>query len=630
MRFDFDASGRYEYPVLVLCNPDFTQLYMMEQTRDLTITPRFNAVSEIDFNIYQYYNDIKIPYYDSILKNKLVYVVGFGYWIIDTVTEHHDGGVPYKEVHCFSYEYTLNYKGINLLNGTYKFTDLLDKLVSILPQWKVGHIDTGLWNLYRTFDVPDGNLYGFLMNEVSNTYEVIFEFDTENLLINAYEPKKLVRNTDIMLTFDNLNKEISVEELSTDVYTVLAVSGADNVSIAEVNPLGDNRLYNFSYYNNPNWIEDENLRNKITQWDKDIEEQRVPYNSLLTTLSAQNRDLLKLKTELRDLQSELSALEIVRKNLVDEPDQQDYFRQTTDKINAKNVEIKDKNEAIASKQADIDVTKSGLKEINNKVRFDKYFTNEEQIKLEPFIIESVYQDDNFIITDQIRTPADADGDTLVITTNGTKKIKDLTNEDIVIDAQYIENQLLEQGKKVLETISQPSFTFSLDSANFLFIEKFKPFIEQIGLGSQISVEIKDDDWAYPVLLEMTINYDNPTDFSMTFGNRFRLSTAEWTYADLHNESIKTASQVGSTLGVAAEPVLNGTVNEMSEYMANSLIAANQEIQSTADNEVTFGGFGLRLRKKDPNYGTPENFPKYGGYDPHQTWLNNNLICMTDD
>lgn len=609
-----------------LSNPDFEQLYIMEQVKGLVITPRFNAVSEIEFTIYKKYNNIDLYYYDYVCKNKLIHIEGFGWWIIDNIKENNDGGVPYKEVHAYSYEYTINYKGINLLNGTYKFYDLINpedtllyKIMQVLPKWKVGNVDVELLNLYRTFDVPDATLYGFLMDDVSTTYEAIFLFDTENLTINAYSPENVPKDTGIILTFDNLNKNISVEELTTDIYTVLRVNGADNLSINIVNPLGDNKLYNFDYYNNESWIKDSNLRNKITEWQNKVEDLRPQYAELLDSLKIKNRDLLRLQAELTDLKSELNALEVVRKNLTDQPEQ---FKKQTDLVDNKNIEISNKEKEIENKQSEIDDNKNQLTEINNSIRFESYFTEQERLILDPYIIESVYTDENFIVTDQMTFGSDVDSETYVITTSGTKKIKDLLDTDVVIDEQYIANQLLEQGRKVLKTVSQPSFSFELEAANFLFMEKFEPFIKQIELGSLINVEIKENDWVYPMLIEMTIDYDDPTNFSMVFGNRFRMSTDEWTFADLHNETSKVTTQVGSTLGVAAEPVLNGSINKFDEYINNSLIAANQNIQSTKDNEVTMGGFGIRLRKKDEN--------EVSGYDPHQTWLNNNLICMTDD
>ena len=626
MQFSFDINGRYEYPIIILGNPDRSERYIIEYTKDLKITPRFNAVSEMSFTVYKNYNDVELPYYGELLKNKLLHVLGFGWFIIDTTDEVADGGVPYKNIHALSYEYTLNYKGVNLLNGTYKFYDLLNpsdsllgKVTSVLPNWKIGHVDSELLNLYRTFDIPDTTLYGFLMNEVSTTYEVIFEFDTENLIINAYAPKNSTKTTDIMFTFDNVIKNINISEVSTDIYTVLRVNGADNLSINVVNPLGDNRLYNLNYYKNDIWLQDKDLIERINQWEELVEANREPYNNLLNQLNSENRDLLKLKTELVDLKNELSALEIVRKNLINQPEE---FKKKTDEVDAKNIEIRNKEQEIVDKEAEIENTKESLAAINNLVKYSVYFTKEEQIKLDPYIIESVYSDENFIVTDTMKLSDGANGDSLVLTTTGTKKVKDLTDTDIIIDEQYIANQLLEQGKKVLEKVSQPSFTFSMDSTNFLFVEKFLPFIKQIDLGAIINVEVSENNWVYPILLEMSIDYDNPTSFSMTFGNRFRLSDEEWTFADLHNEQQKTSAQVGSTLAVASEPVLNGSISRMDEYMNNSLIAANQEIQSTVDNEVSRGSYGLRCKKKNDDYPT--------GFEPQQLWLNDNLICMTDD
>ena len=636
INFSFDINGRYEYPVLTLCNIDRTQMYIMESVKDLVITPRFNAVSDMSFTIYKEYNGIQNEYYDYAVKNRLVYVEGWGYWIIYNITEVNEGGIPYKTLNLYSYEYVLNYKNINLLNGTYKFYDLLQpeetllyKLFENIPNWKIGHVDTNLMNLYRTFDIPESTLYGFLMEDVSKSYQCIFLFDIETLTVNVYEPKNIPKETEIVITFDNIAKNITLEELADDIVTVLGVNGADNLSINVVNPLGNNKIYNLDYYKSPDWISDRALVEKINAWENRIEEQRKPYSDLLQTLKKQNFDLLKLQAQLATLEAELSALEVVRKNLLPDDkespsydDQMEEFRQKTDEINAKEEEIKNKKAEIEAKQKEKDTTNEALKAINDELKIENYFTREEQIFLSDFLIEQTYTDSNFVVTDDMKIPADLNEDSYILTTTGLKKVKDLLDTDVIIDEQYIANQLLEQGMQISKQLSQPQFQFSLESTNFLFQERFLPFIKQLELGSIINIEIKDGDWAYPLLHEMTINYDDPTNFSMTFSNRFRLSDAEWTFAELHNETVKTTTQVGTGLQIAKEPVLNGSVSEFEKYMNGTLSAANQQIQSTVDNEITIGSFGLRGRKKNDEEAT--------GYDPHQLWINNNLICMTDD
>ena len=137
MVFTFDVDGRYEYPVLTLANIDRTELAIITQIKNLTITPRLNADSEMTFTIYKTFD-----FYDKIVKNKLIHVEGFGWWIIYQTSESFDGGTPSKDIACYSYEYTLNYKGVNLLNGTYKFYDIINqeetllyKLFQIVPNW---------------------------------------------------------------------------------------------------------------------------------------------------------------------------------------------------------------------------------------------------------------------------------------------------------------------------------------------------------------------------------------------------------------------------------------------------------------------------------------------------------------
>lgn len=510
MVFTFDVDGRYEYPVLTLANIDRTELAIITQIKNLTITPRFNAVSEMTFTVYKTFD-----FYDKIVKNRLIHVEGFGWWIIYQTSESFDGGTPSKDISCYSYEYTLNYKGVNLLNGTYKFYDIINqketllyKLFQIVPNWHIGHVDTELLSLYRTFDIPESTLYGFLMDDVSTTYQCIFQFDTENLEINVYKANNLVSNTDIMLTFDNVLKQINMEELSTDIYTCLRVNGADNLSINVVNPLGDNKLYNFDYYKNSDWIEDPKIIERLNKWEEEIEANRKPYSDLLTEYKSQNYKLLKLQAQLTELKSELDALEIVRKNLAGQTDSDSVaeFAKKTQEVNQKEQEIKQKESEINTQKANMQNVLNSMTEINNHLKFENYFTHEEQVFLSNFIIESVYTDSNFIVTDDMVIPEDLTNDTLVLTTTGTKKFGDLLPTDILIDEQYIANQLLEQGKEVIKTVSQPSFQFTVDSTNFLFSEKFLPFIKQIELGCTINIEIEEGNWANikPHYLEISI------------------------------------------------------------------------------------------------------------------------------
>lgn len=632
MLWGFDYNGKYEYPILTLADPDFEEIGILEHATNLIITPRFNAVSEMTFTLYETYSDVdgtthKLPYYDQVSKNRLVKVYDLGWFVIMSSSEFTDGGTPYKNINCYSYEFTLNYKGINVLDGTRKFWDPFDSsetwlylLTKDLYNWSIGHVDTELWNLYRTFEIPESTLYGFLHDDFSKTFDCIIVFDINNLTINAYKPNNLVRPTDVVFTFDNVNKSVEIKELDTDIYTILRVNGAENLTIAIVNPIGTNRIYTFDYYVDNGWIKDQALVTKIRSWYDLIDSNTAIYNQYIDDLMNYTKDMIVLKAALKDLNNELDALEIVRKNLATVDPAQFYI--VTQQVNAKVLEINAKQAEIDVKQTQIDNTNTALANINNLLGFTNYFTEDEIKILDPFLIESVYTDENFIVTDEMIFNVTMDSDSLVLTTTGTKKIGDLLPNDIIIDAYYIANQLFDQAKEIAKKVAQPSYEFTLDAENFLFIEKYLPFTQQVELGYQVNIEVKEGEWVYPVILEMTIDYDNPTNFKMVFGNRFRLSDDAWTWDDLYAETSKTVSKVGTTLGVVSEPILNGTVSGMYNQINSNFIAANNQVQSTEDNEVTMGGFGLRLRKKNSNYPS--------GYDPRQTWLNDNTIIMTDD
>ena len=214
-------------------------------------------------------------------------------------------------------------------------------------------------------------------------------------------------------------------------------------------------------------------------------------------------------------------------------------------INSKQSEIDSQNKKIA------DIQKI-LKEVNNTLKFENSFTKEQILELDNFIFEASYTNSNFVVTDKMTT----------------------------VEIQDISNQLLERGKKELKKISQPSFTFSMDTLNFLFMEKFKPFINQVKLGFLIHAEIKKDVWISPILPEMDIDYENPENFTMTFSNKFRLQTSEWVFNELFNQS-KVTNSISRNYSSLVASIKNGGLNDtVINYMKNALNAANKEIISS--------------------------------------------------
>ena len=213
-------------------------------------------------------NGVVTPYYSLIQPKRLVLVDGIMCFLITEVTECGDGIKKYKEVSCKSLEATMNYKKVTSFEGTYKFYDslgtsaspgLLNKVLEYIPGWAIDEVDTDLSLLYRTFKVDDKTLYSFLTEEVSETYQCVFSFDTLNKTISAHTVPNATTNSDIYLSYDNLIKSTEIKEITDELITCLTVTGGGDLSINSVNPLGTNKIYDFSYYKNSNWMSSGNI-----------------------------------------------------------------------------------------------------------------------------------------------------------------------------------------------------------------------------------------------------------------------------------------------------------------------------------------------------------------------------------
>lgn len=779
---------------MTLCNPDKTELYSIKNVKNLNMILRYSSCSELSFTAYKEINNVTMEYFEKLQKNRLIHVEGFGFFVIVEYSQDYENKIPSKTVTAYSAEYILNNKGINLtfvttpndsttvISKSYKFWDELDRystektsllgnLLVLAPQWSVGNISHDLINQYRSFDSSDKGLYGFLMNEVAESYGCVFVFDFEKYLINAYvtnnifsdspirgqiqrmqigpyeesfssllevelnkygieydtyevENKNLFisntgttndanslniynlckennvsivfeadgrKDTNILLTFDNVLKNATIEELSDDIYTVLDVTGADNLSIARISPIGTSQLFKLDYYvgsldptsenyyvNYNDWIFDTDLKKKVLTWEKELYDMMInsqenpnSYGMLLQKQNSLNYDKLVQEANYTDTKTLFESSQMMLKDYMDNQTvktesgnttrynywqkyqyayeyNMNVYKEGGTLYNTKDESIFDTDaplpepngEVIHSEINDNDPKEykysitaienaieeiiSKRDEIVNTYKYESYFTEEERKILEPYLREGSYQDSSFTVTDSMNIADYSNGDTWVETTNGIKQIKDLTEDDTIIDANYVANQLLEAGYKKIEEVSVPSFTFSMNTINFLFIEKFKSIISQLDFGAIISVQLSDGTWVYPYFQEMEFNYDEPENLSLTFSNRFRMSSNKWIYSDMNNDTSSAVSSVNSLLSSAATPVTNGTIDRVTSYMDNSLIAANQAIQSTEDNEFTFGGFGIRGRKLSTES------PNYNGYSGEQIWISNNMISFTTD
>ena len=182
--------------------------------------------------------------------------------------------------------------------------------------------------------------------------------------------------------------------------------------------------------------------------------------------------------------------------------------------------------------------------------------------------------------------------------------------------------LFEFGNGVLEKISQPSFKFSVSSANFLFIEEFEEFKNSLKQGEKLYVSLSDDQTLAPIAIGLKIDYDSLQNLSLEFSDTYVSGDSSFLLADLLEQSVSMGKSVDTSKFTYSAFVDSGANTQVKEFMTSALDVAKNAIMSSKDQAISWGDSGIRLRKwKDESH---------KDYDPQQIWMNNNSILMTSN
>jgi hypothetical protein len=589
----FDLYNQPERPYIVLCNPNRKQLYSLDMIYNDKLDLRYNALSEFSFTIPEYVDGKLNPAYAYTVSKRLVLIENVGYFIIENPKEDFSGNTNIKNIICKSLENELNNKKVIGLKGTFVLYNpaapagtLLDKIVRLTPGWKIGTVDSSVGVKSRTFNVSEATIYSFLMNDCASAYDCIFTFDTINKKINVLSKTSATTNTDIYLSFENLVKHVEINTISEEIVTAMHVYGAGDLSINSVNPLGSNVIYDFSYYKSTDWVSQE-LLTAINAWETKISNNQTAYANKLTQIKNVNAELLSLETQVEDLRGEYSALEGVLKVRVETGGE---TKTITDQMTNKMYEIQAVLIQIGTKRQTLTTYKNELININNQLKLEANFTTAQVAELDSFIVENTYQNVNFVQTD-LMTPV---------------QIQD--------EAQALYNQ----GKEVLARVAVPRYEFSIDSINFLWLKEYTQFINQLVLGAKVTIDL-DKYTVTAVLLEISMSYNDPTAFKLTFSNRLRLDRGEFIYSDLFGEVVKTGATVNFESDKWNE-FGDNYKDEVSEFINGVLDASKNEVINAANQEIRLGEFGLRGRKST---GTDT-------YGKEEVWLTSNTLAFTKD
>ncbi len=608
MIFDYDYYGKLKQNIVFLANPQKTHIGILFGVKSLKLIRKCFDINEASFTVYKKENGVENTLYDEIEVGRLIEIQFIGWFQIQNVKTNNDGLVPYKEISCLSLENELIGKRTYDINGVYALYDITDTDKSLLHTiskecgWSIGHVDNELIGKWRTFSIDSEQIYNLLTTTISKSFDCVFQFNTFDKTINAYKESNFGNLTDIFISYKNLLMNHVIESDFDNIVTKLRVTGADGVDIREVNPSNTDYLINVDYYKK--WMS-AGLKSAYEAY-------QIAYNSIILTHTELINQYKTKQLELNILKSDLNLLEgnkNAKQEVIDSylniygtvppPSVPEYplYSAALNEYNSYVSLIFHKKNEITNKESDINSIKNSINSLSASIDISNYFTNEQIKEFNLFLKETtVYQDSTFVITD---TMTDA-------------------------EATNIRLELFQNGISELERVSKPQIEFSITSKNLFTLSDTNSKIslqnwkENLDVGNYITVPYEDDSYITVRLLEISFDFDNLEESTLTLSNKDRFDR-EGSLSEMLAKANRSSNTV--SLKEFGYDQASRLTSPIRDFMNGALDATNNAMQSNDNQELLISKYGLWLRK------WLDNQNKYS--DEQAKWVNN-ILLFSDD
>lgn len=339
-------------------------------------------------------SDVKIIHedifksYDNITNIKITY----------TSTEEHR--------HCFRYEFKLQdgntiYKEVEVVC----YENLKMEVGKIYVRYTNGLQEPQYATKYRSFEKGTQKWLKFLRENVESAYDVIFDFDTYNRELYCYATKEIGKNTGIKLTYQNYLEEMQIQPDYDNVVSKLWVS-SEKCKISDVNPIGTDYIYDFSYFENNGLLTEEccealqRYRQVVSTSENNLAELRANRNTAV-------KRRIRLETELHEKEIKYSDVSNVLAVYIKENNQNkvaeygkykaDYEKEITQLLS----DISNQKDYIESLDREID---SYLKKVSLETCYDEngqIFNEELLTELQLNTIEKELKDESFLVAQDL-------------------------------------------------------------------------------------------------------------------------------------------------------------------------------------------------------------------------------------
>ena len=623
-KFPVDFLNNLEKPIIYIANKHKEILGSVSVYDSLSLTCNLNAFQTVSFKIYRDVDGKKQDYFKLFEEEMLIMIPGVSWYEIHVETNIEPTGIS-KSITGNSLECKLcdkrlvdfqvnsddfeddDYVITKFYNPTDPKKSLLNRVLNVSPVWTVGHVDQSLWDIQRTFDESDTDVYSFLTGTVSEAFNCLFTFDTFNCTVNAYDLDKYGRNTDIFVSMDNLAQNMTETIDENSIFTCYRITGGDDIQIAEVNPNGTNKIYNFEYYLPMMPVE---LQAKVKQYDTKYQELKPKYEDIVKRLGDQIYVIQELNTKYPDslastdwTQYGLNGLETYKKSYetqnqlfcaqgMNNPQSINYnlYTQNLENLNAVTAEYNKRLSEINDATVVYQNIYDELRALQSELDMNKWFTEDEWKILDSYVIEQTYSNDNFGAVDN-------------------------TTEAELFS---MEKELYDKAWEDLSKKCRPQYQYSSTLSNILTIPEFKEFVPYFELGNFIQMETDYDTIVRLRLISFTVDYTNTQNIAVTFSDAIRVKDVYEDASSIQAQANSAAMSFKFNKDQYDKTVKQGNfVAEMRKY---GLDVATVAIHNASNQNQTWDDTGMTFRKWND---------ERQDYDPEMIKIINNMMVFTD-
>ena len=191
----------------------------------------------------------------------------------------------------------------------------------------------------------------------------------------------------------------------------------------------------------------------------------------------------------------------------------------------------------------------------------------------------------------------------VITYDGTSCELHISTADIFVtynvsdyQCYAVQLELFDYAASELKELSSPTYEFTVEAGNFIFAQEFSRFRERIALGKGIYLRLSDERVIKPYIIEFEIDFENRSNFSLVFSNRFKRFSEINSLKNLIQRTYSSSRSID-----ASRHSVNQTVGQMSyvsRLMQEQIDSAKNTILAARNQSVLIDGAGIHVSCDD--------------------------------